>query len=132
MNKREREQQHHMFNALQSLGFTWDECNQLRRISMTLHSWFDRECGTGYGCIERDEKTGKPVWTQSANGRQYPIRDMEKGAMKRLAGIMARYPTLKPYVQSDPRGAALYILRPGDVPEGCQADGYYSRGICVW
>ena len=27
--------------------------------------------------------------------------------------------------------SALYILRPGDVPEGCQADAYYSRGIIV-
>jgi hypothetical protein len=39
---------------------------------------------------------------------------------------------LTAYIQGDPRGAALYILRPGDVPEGESADAYYSRGICVY
>ena len=45
---------------------------------------------------------------------------------------MARYPTLSSYVQGDPRGAALYILRPGDVPEGASVDSYYNRGIAVY
>lgn len=36
------------------------------------------------------------------------------------------------YIQSDPRGASLYIIRPGDVPEGASVGGYYSRGICVY
>lgn len=44
---------------------------------------------------------------------------------------MARYPTLGYYVQGDPRGCALYILRPGDVPEGSTPDCCYSRGIAV-
>ena len=63
--------------------------------------------------------------------RYYRVPDRERGALKRLAKIMERYPTLKAYVQGDPRGAALYILRPGDVPEGKDADAYYSRGIVV-
>lgn len=45
---------------------------------------------------------------------------------------MARYPALSYYVQGDPRGASLYILRPGDVPEGKEVDGYYSRGVAVY
>lgn len=36
------------------------------------------------------------------------------------------------YIQTDPRGAALYILRPGDVPKDGDASAYYSRGICVY
>ena len=31
---------------------------------------------------------------------------------------MKRYPTLQAYIQTDPRGCALYILRPGDVHGG--------------
>jgi hypothetical protein len=46
--------------------------------------------------------------------------------------LMKRYPTLRAYVQTDPRGASLYILRPGDVPEGADVDGYYSRGLPVY
>jgi hypothetical protein len=37
------------------------------------------------------------------------------------------------FIQTDPRGAALYIIRPGDVPpEGKSVESYYSRGICVY
>jgi hypothetical protein len=60
------------------------------------------------------------------------IADREAGAKKRLAAILARYPALSSYVQTDPRGAALYILRAGDVPQGEDAGAYYSRGICVY
>lgn len=42
------------------------------------------------------------------------------------------YGPVAAYIQGDPRGAALYILRPGDVPEGKDADAYYTRGICVY
>ena len=45
---------------------------------------------------------------------------------------MARYPALSAYVQGDPRGAAVYILRPGDVPAGADPDAYYSRGLAVY
>ena len=75
--------------------------------------------------------------------------DRETGARKRLQAIIhaanerryvgdsaslhnAHCDDLTPYVQGDPRGAALYILRPGDIPEGQTADSCYSRGICVY
>lgn len=112
-------------------GVDRHDAAELRRISMQLHSWFERECGTDYGCIERDEDTGEPYWLNSYSMERYPIRDMESGAMKRLNKIMSRYPDLSYYVQGDPRGCALYILRPGDVPEGKSPRGYYSRGIAV-
>ena len=76
------------------------------------------------------------------------IADRERGAMKRLDKIIkARNgrkatelawvngkPTnlVSSYIQGDPRGAVLYILRPGDVPDGKDVNGYYSRGICVY
>jgi len=63
--------------------------------------------------------------------RYTPIPDREKGARKHLAKIMAKYPNLRTYIQSDPRGCALYVLRPGDVPSGEDVSGYYSRGVAV-
>ena len=132
MTKREREQQHHMFNALQAAGISYEDADKLRRISMTFRSWGERECGTDNGCIERDETTGKAYWLNSHSMKRYPIRDLERGAKKRLAAIMAKYPTLTAYNQGDPRGAARYILRPGDVPAGQDAGAYYNRGICVY
>jgi hypothetical protein len=129
-----------MLARVQNLGISLDDALALRRISMTLHRWYELECGTGAGCIERDEKTGIPFWYR-ANARYLApndpraysrIPDREAGALKRLKAVMARYPHLRTYVQTDPRGAALYILRPGDVPEGADVESYYSRGIAVY
>lgn len=117
---------------LERIGISYPDAVNLRKISMTLHRWHEMECGVNNGCVERDETTQKTYWLNSYTSRRTPIPDRETGALKRLAAIMAKYPTLTSYVQGDPRGCALYILRPGDVPEGGQADSYYSRGIAVY
>lgn len=130
-------------NTLLDLGFTRSEAEALRRISMTLHRWHERECGDSNGCIERDKTTGKTFWLNANTGRRYHTPDRETGARKRLNRIISArnaraYVNGTPssiigaYIQGDPRGAALYILRPGDVPEGADASSYYTRGICVF
>lgn len=147
-SKKEILRQQRQSEVLQSLGFTEAEAEQLRRISMTLQRWHELECGTDGGCIERDEETGKAYWRSAHTGKRWPYADRETGARKRLAKIMrahhdrqtptwpdgkAVYPNpLSAYIQTDPRGAALYIIRPGDVPEGGDASAYYNRGICVY
>lgn len=123
--------------VLRTIGIAKDDATALRRISMTLNRWHELECGDANGnSVERDETTGKPFRTYDTgnNGKRgrLPIADREGGALKRLAAIMARYPSLGHYVQGDPRGAALYILRPGDVPSGSKPDECYSRGIAVY
>ena len=127
---------------VQSLGISYEDAAALRRISMTLRRWYEQECGNGDDrrswVIERDPVTDKPMMTVWHHRRldptpfRYPVRDMERGAERRLAKIMARYPHLSTYLQTDPRGCALHILRPGDVPEGCDPGSYYSRGIPVY
>ena len=113
-------------------GISCDDAAKLRRISLTLHSWHEHECN---GTIQRegDNGDGSPFWYNPDTCKRIgPANDLERGALKRLAAIMTRYPTLSPYVQGDPRGCALYILRPGDVPHGQNAESYYSRGIAVY
>lgn len=106
------------------------DAESLRRISMTLHRWYELECGVDGGGVERVD--GKAWWYNSFLGkRTHVVADRERGALKRLAKIMARYPSLQAYVQGDPRGCALYILRPGDVPAGADVSAYYSRGVAV-
>ncbi len=138
--------------TLCSLGISYEDAASLRRISMTLHRWHELECGDGnnYGswCITRGRKVaGEFVYDddgtpfiehhhyrhgQGKDSTSYTaIPDREKGARKRMAAIMARYPELSAYVQTDPRGAPLYILRPGDVPAGADVSSYYSRGVVV-
>lgn len=36
------------------------------------------------------------------------------------------------YLQTDPRGASLYIIRPGDIQAGDDVSAYYTRGLCVY
>ena len=131
MTKREKERLTLLENTLMGLGFTADECDKLRRISNTLHRWHELECGIDGGCVERNEDTGIPFWRNEYTGRLTQIADRETGARKRLHAMM-KDRNLTAYIQGDPRGAALYILRPGDVPAGESADAYYSRGICVY
>lgn len=140
MTRKEAIRQTIQADNLRALGFTRLEAEKLRRISMTLRRWHEMECGTDGGCIERDEATGKAFWLNAMTGRRFPTPDRETGARKRLAEIMMQRGLrvgggnveLTAYVQTDPRGAALYILRPGDVPAGKEPECYYSRGLCVY
>jgi hypothetical protein len=139
MTKTEYTRRAHLAQTLAALGFTATEAEQLRRISNTLHRWHELECGTDSGCIERDDTTGCPYWVsewgaQWGTGKRTrrPIADRESGAYRRLGAILARHQPLAAYIQTDPRGAPLYILRPGDVPEGSDPASCYSRGICVY
>jgi hypothetical protein len=159
MTRKEAVRQHAQANTLRSLGFTLDEAEALRRISMTLQRWFERECGDsnqwGSWAIERDEDgDGLPYLVHHhyrLDGRpdsttRTRIPDRESGARRRLGAIiternsriadttgdMTAQTAMRTYVQTDPRGAALYILRPSDVPEGGDPSAYYTRGICVY
>lgn len=132
MTKREAQRQTHQENTLLTLGFSIAEAAALRRISMQLHRWYELECGDGNGCIERDENTGRTFWHNATSGRLTRIPDRETGAIKRLDTIMASHEPLSYYLQTDPRGAVLYLIRPGDVPTGAAVDSYYNRGICIY
>ena len=150
MTKREAIRQTHQENTLMSLGFTQAETEALRRISLTLHRWSEHECN---GAIQRDGDNGDgvPYWYNTNTGRKVcRVPDREAGAIKRLTAIVSARNTrlrvenaigdvlgslatdVQSYIQGDPRGCSLYILRPGDVPNGERADGYYSRGISVY
>jgi len=119
-----------IIERLGRIGVSHDDAIALRRIAMMLHRWSELECGDEHGnAIERDDATGKPYMTYG--GGQYAIPDREAGALKRLAAIMKRYPKLVEYVQSDPRGAPLYIctkeqIGPADI------DSVYNRGVAVY
>lgn len=142
-----------LYTGLAACGIEWQDAVQLRRISMTLQRWHELECGDSNNyaswCVTRGTRlpkvNGKENFHHNDEGKPYlerhpydgmvsysPIPDRERGAQRRLAKIMAKYPGLTAYVQGDPRGAALYILRPGDVPEGGDVSASYSRGIAVY
>lgn len=146
MTRREAERRNKQEAALCALGFTVAEAEQLRRISMTLHRWHEGECGTDRACLVRgcwDQATqnfeyaddGLAYWEYAglSGRRRYQVtQDRETGAKRRLAAIMAGHPPLQAYIQTDPRGCALYIIRPGDVPEGADVSSCYNNGLAVY
>lgn len=140
MTKRQRTAA--FFDMMSRVGFTTTETEALLKAERALQRWHELECGTGNDrvsvSVERDEESGKPfrrVQYMGAGGkwidRKEPCRDMEKAALKRVASVLEGKAGLSAYIQGDPRGCALYILRDGDVPEGENAESYYSRGIPV-
>ena len=120
MTKRKYERRAHLTRPLVGLGFRESEVEILRRASNALQRWFERECN---GEIQRNEETGVPLryregrYLDPHDPRQFSrIPDRETSARKRIDTIVRAHPKLSYYIQTDPRGASLYILRPGDVP----------------
>lgn len=128
---RPRNAPHECVAALVKVGMTEEHATALRRHALILHRWYELECGTGDGGIERDEKTGAVTFYHSRTQTRTPYPDRETPARAAIAKIMESYPDLMVYHQTDPRGAPLYVLRPGDIPEGEKAESYYNRGIAV-
>ena len=137
MTKRTAQRYTHLIKSLAMLGFTMDDTDRLLKIERTLHRWHELECGTGneHGTsfhVEREELTEKPFlvtsWRDRTNRRPYP--DKEKGALKRLAEILEGKGVTH-YQQTDPRGCALYLIRPTDIPAGESVHAFYSRGISI-
>ena len=120
------------FAQIAYLGVASDDFKTLRRISMTLKRWFEHECN---GVIQRDGDAGDglPYWYTSKSNRKIGrAYDRERGAVKRLEKIMARYPALVHYLQTDPRGCSLYLI-PREKAEGRDLSAIYSaRGYPVY
>lgn len=115
-------------------GLTEQDAVAVRRIALTLHRWFELECGCDNGLIERDEVSGIPYYTRTNHSYLDPhdsrathrIADRETGARKRLDKIMAKYPQLRAWVQTDPRGGTIYLCKPEDATESL-----YTRGVFI-
>ena len=120
--------------TLNRYGFSNREALDLFTIESRLHKWHERECN---GEVDRDEKTGKVYGVIQCLRRgtvrtRLPIRDMETFVIRKLDGIMATRPHLTYYIQSDPRGAALYIIEKEKLDPALSIDCQYNRGICVY
>lgn len=127
----EKEDRERVLADLMRAGISRDDAIILRRAARTLHRWHELECGTERGLIERDEDTGL-TWMVNSAGTKFRTPDMETGALLRILSVVMHYPGVSYFVQGDPRGAALYILRPGDIPAGETKAANYTRGIAVY
>lgn len=112
---------------LRAWGLSLKDIGVIRFSAARLHRWFELECGTDEGLIQQNEETG--VWTMHRDTGQgyelegYKIRDCEKLHRARLSRIMAKYPTLAAYIQTDPRGCPVYICRKEDARQDRYTSG---------
>jgi hypothetical protein len=129
--------------AVDSLGIDRADLEPLMRIERTLHRWSERECNgevevaddgkafavSGSFRVALCDKLGTKV------EHRWAIPNRERGALKRLAAIMARYPKLAAYYQGDPRGCALYVYEKGKLREyqkrvGLEHAGRFAINSC--
>lgn len=111
MTKREAERWANVVRVLtgEGYGISRDDIEALRRIEMTLHRWSERECNGEVVTYDDGRAWCVQVRTHTWSSTITPIPNREAGALRRLSAIMARYPHLLAYHQTDPRGCALYV-----------------------
>ena len=139
MTRKEAVRQEDQASALMALGFTRDESETLRRISITLQHWGERECNED---IEtRDDGSAWLTVHGMSKNYSYRIPNREAGALRRLSAILKPHSRrLTYYHQGDPRGAALYIVRRADWRRFAKRHGspvsldccYNSVGLAVY
>ena len=134
MNATKQERIARLYANCTAAGLEIHETTALMAAERALSAWAVRECN---GEIQRDEETGKPYRRNpdrdtSNTPREY-IRDGEAAAMRKAtaaaANVIAAGCVL--YRQGDPRGCALHLVRPSDIPEGGAVNQYYRRGIAL-
>lgn len=141
MRETKRERTYRFYQSLERLGIDVETADKLRRIEKGLGRWDELECGTGEGqvqhSIERDD-SGKPFYRVQyplPNGgyhdSQRPIADKEAQLLKRLDKVMAAFPQLVAYHQSDCRGCSLYLIPKDRLSNGDKIDEVYTRGVAV-
>lgn len=113
MNKTERERITRLSWQLYDRGFTYDECETLRKASNALSRWCERECNED---IERREDGRVYLTVHPLHGSpwSYPIRDMESAAKRKIDAILANHSGWAWYYQGDPRGVSVYLYRSND------------------
>ena len=129
------------FDRMTNLGFSHAETDALLKAERALTRWAELECGISDAnrsvSIYRDEETGKPFYRveyrvgNEWKTRTEPRRDTEKAALQTVARIMESKPGFRAYHQTDPRGVALYLIRPGDIEAGEDVARLYNRGLAM-
>ena len=126
MTRRQAERYMRLCGQLDAHGVTQDEVDALLRCSRVLSTWAEHECN---GAIQRDEKTDKPYWYNCTGERMGRTSDREAGALRRAKTICERH-GLTMYHQGDPRGCALWVIRPRDC-DRCTVESSYTNGVAV-
>ena len=140
LNREQRDDFHQRAaKAREVWGMDPNDYRRLALIEPQLHRWYEQECN---GEIERDDETGKVFRVFGHNTPDQPIRrlpwkDMETGAINRAKAIANRYQGWI-YINTDPRGCAVYFWRSGEPgprtigPDECINNCYATRALACF
>lgn len=126
-----------------SSGRCWPkvDARTVCHVAATLHQWYTDESN---GCIVRGhleagnkfvaDENGLPFWrSRRGKGSLCQMFDHEKDALRQLHEILENYPALDFYLQTDPRGAPLWLHRRADLKPDARIDAVYSEiGVAVF
>lgn len=109
-----------------------DDIAKLLRIEKKLRRWHELQCGADAGHVEEVGEEGSGNWEfVNRHGHRSPIRNATEQARKTLNAFKTVDPDLLFYVQTDPRGCALYLLKKSQVESGEDVNAVYSRGVAI-
>lgn len=118
--------------SLADFNLSPDEIAKLLRLEKKLSRWHELQCGLDAGHVEEVGGEGSGKWEfVNRHGNRSPIRDAGKQARKVLNAFTAENPDLYFFVQPDPRGCALYLLKKSQVESGERLNAVYSRGVAI-
>lgn len=118
--------------SLAHFNLSPDDIAKLLRIEKKLRRWHELQCGVDAGRVEEVGGEGSGKWEfVNRHGNRSPIRDAGKQARKALNACTAGNPDLIFYVQTDPRGYALYLLKKSQVETGEDVNAVYNRGVAI-
>jgi hypothetical protein len=109
-----------------------EEIAKLLRVEKKLRRWHELQCGVEAGHVEEIGGEGSGKWEfVNRHGYRSPIRDAGKQAEKALNAFTDENSDLFIYVQPDPRGCALYLLKKSQVESGEELSAVYMRGVAI-
>lgn len=118
--------------SLAHLHFPPTDIEKLLRIEKKLRRWHELQCGAEAGHVEEVGGEGSGKWEfVNQHGHRSPIRDAGKQAGKALDAFKASHPDLFFYVQTDPRGCALYVLNVRQMHPSEDLHAVYDRGVAI-
>lgn len=127
-NARKNEGLFHLTNRLCRLGIKITDIPFFLKIEKTLSRWHERECNE----IEYiDDLPFRVIHTASGQKISHRVPNRGAAARKRLEKVMTEnYPNLAAYIQTDPRGCALYLYEKNAIKAPIDSC-YSSVGVAV-
>lgn len=127
--------------AREDLGLTCADYKALARLNRLIQNWVEEECN---GTIQwAEDENFKPTYPYRYNpdtGKRdlKPIQDRYSKYLKECQLILDKYnsnklePTLKLYIQGDPRGVHVWIYKAEDDPNNRVDCIYNSIGTACY